>query len=729
LERGRSFLVAAFFAFFVLSGFSGLVYQVVWLRLAMACFGVTSPMVAVVVSVFMAGLGLGSWIAGRLAGRLRDVPRAPFLLYAGVEASIGASVVAVPIWLERGRAVLAGTSAEWGSLAHYLTAGAWITVGLLPFCTAMGMTFPLAIWALSGRLRNGAFGFLYIANVSGACVGTLVSAYLLIELFGFRGTLVVAGAGNALIAIGALLLSRLAAGAGPPAAVATGASGARAVQPWTRTILFTTGFASMGMEVVWVRQFTPYLGTVVYAFATILALYLAATAAGTLTCRLRERRQVGRALTGTVWAWLGFLALLPLLSVDPRLPVPTGAPFDQLRLLVGLAPLSLALGFITPLLVDRYAGDDPDRAGSAYAVNILGCILGPLAAGFVLLPWLGDRGALLLLALPLVALTGLMTGRRAIVAIIPAAAVMTLLVVTTRDFETQFPVRMVLRDHTATVTATGTGMRRLLLVNGVGMTMLTPDTKVMAHLPAVFHEGPPRRALVICFGMGTSFRSLLSWGADTTAVELVPSVPALFGYFHADAETLLASSRAHVVVDDGRRFLERSRERFDVIVVDPPPPFQAAGTSLLYSTEFLTLVRRRLAPGGVLQHWLPAADPTGAAAATRALLESFPNLRAFRSLESYGLHFLASEEPLPQLSAAELAQRLPAPAVRDLLEWGPCASAEEQLARVLSGELRPHDVVARDPSVPPISDNRPVNEYYFLRSHLRGRQGPTATGG
>ena len=74
-----------------------------------------------------------------------------------------------------------------------------------------------------------------------------------------------------------------------------------------------------------------------------------------------------------------------------------------------------------------------------------------------------------------------------------------------------------------------------LLVNGIGMTILTPITKFMVHLPLAFHQGKPESALVICFGMGTTYRSALSWDIDTTAVELVPSVTKAFGFYHADA--------------------------------------------------------------------------------------------------------------------------------------------------------------------------------------------------
>src|SRR5208282_4147754 len=155
--------------------------------------------------------------------------------------------------------------------------------------------------------------------------------------------------------------------------------------------------------------------------------------------------------------------------------------------------------------------------------------------------------------------------------------------------------------------------------------------------------------LVICFGMGTTYRSALSWNIDTTAVELVPSVPKMFGFYHADAERILRDPHGHIVIDDGRRFLKRTREKFDVIVIDPPPPVEAAGSSLLYSTEFYELARQHLKPHGILQSWLPGADLLTALAVLRSACESFPYVRCFGSVEGWGIHILASMEPIEPL--------------------------------------------------------------------------------
>jgi hypothetical protein len=289
---------------------------------------------------------------------------------------------------------------------------------------------------------------------------------------------------------------------------------------------------------------------------------------------------------------------------------------------------------------------------------------------------------------------------------------------TTKDFENQFDVRRVLRDSTATVVAQGEGPTRRLLINGLGMTRLTPITKMMAHFTLASLDHEPRRALIICFGMGTTFRSVVSWNIPVTAVELVPSVPRLFSYYHADADQVMASPFAHVVVDDGRRYLERSPTKYDVIIVDPPPPVRTAGSSLLYSKDFYTVARQRLEPGGILQQWLPEGDDATQASVARALQSSFPYVRVFHGMEGWGWHFLASERPIPVRTAAELAARMGPGAVRDMMEWGPAASPEQQMDLLVSHPGTLDSMISLSPATAVLSDDRPINEYFLLRSRF-----------
>ena len=722
-----------FFLFFLVSGFCSVLYEIVWLRLAMAQFGVTSAMVSIVLSFFMAGLGLGSWLSGRLIRKYADRVAIPALrIYAITEFLIGTSALLVPQQLVWGRNLLEHTGLS-SSATFYLVSGLFVAVTLIPWCACMGATIPVAMLAIRRGLRtssSGSFSYLYLSNVLGAVGGALVPP-LLVELFGFRGTLSIGMMLNYLLSLSAFALS---ARTPVPGASTQMAESARSSSPVSRDVrililLFATGFTSMGMEVVWIRQFTPYLGTMVYSFAVILAIYLVFTFLGSRVYRWRMGKDWAEGRL--IWALLGLSALLPLFAADPSFGQKLSAwaeswrsfAFGAVRVLVGIGAFSAVLGYITPMLIDRWSGDDPDRAGRAYAVNVLGCIAGPLLSGFLLLPYFSEHWVVCVLSLPWLFMaiypvwpsTGQPGARTRNAMAYALLGVATVLVAFTSDFQHRFPRSLVLRDSTATVIAYGEGRQKRLLVNGVGMTGLTQITKMMAHLPLAFLDHPPQKALTICFGMGTSYRSLLSWGVSVTAIELVPSVPKTLGYFHADAQQLLSSPRSHVVIDDGRRYLERSSDRYDVIIVDPPPPVSAAASSLLYSREFYAVIRPRLAPGGILQQWLPAGDPETRVAVTRALLESFPYVRLFAYDREFGYHFLASDRPIPNRTPEELVQRMPPAAVEDMMEWLPDVKPERLLLTLLQVERSPQEIIAMSPHTPALWDDRPTNEYFLIR--------------
>lgn len=737
--------VRAYFAFFLVSGFCSLVYQIVWLRLAMAEFGVTTPLVSLFVSLFMAGLALGTWSAGWAARRF-DGRAASFFLraYAAVELFLAFSGIIVPRLFGYGAGIFDASvgAAAWGSLSYYAGTGLILAFILIPCCACMGATIPLAMAAIrksSEHRMERSFSYLYVANVMGAAAGTVASAFLLIEILGFQGTLAAVALANALLGACALAYSRGATKPGPGVAERTARglpspSAAASAGESHGFALFMTGFTSMAMEIVWIRQFTPYLTTTIYTYAAILAFYLAATCMGSRIYRILA--DSGREIEdGLLWAGLTLCGLSPMIFADPRVAPNLGPGFQFARAALGVMPFCCVLGFITPMLLDRCSRGDADRAGRAYALNILGCIAGPLAAGFLLLPRMSGRWAVFALTLPLSVMglyaafrarstdpCKLPTGRA-----MSAATAAFLLVFAvpwmTRGYEEGFEKAIVLRDYSATVTAVGEGRRKQLLINGAGVTGLSPLTKMMVHLPlALLPPAVEKRVLIICFGMGTTFRSAVSWGVPVTAVELIPSVPSLFRHYHADASDVLSRPEVRIVVDDGRRFLRRTRERYGVITIDPPPPVEAAGSSLLYSKEFYALAKRRLRDGGVLQQWIPSGERAVLRAVTRALTDSFRHVRAFRDgpRDSYNLHLIASDSAIEVPPVSRLAARLPERAGKDLLEWGPHATVEEQLGEILADEVPVRELLALAPAwIPAMRDSRPVNEYYMVRRTVK----------
>src|SRR5258708_2701501 len=300
----------------------------------------------------------------------------------------------------------------------------------------MGATIPVAMFAI--RNREGAsqrsFSFLYLANVLGAALGSCLPL-VLIEPFGFSKTLMIGAGLNVAIALSALGGSmasgpfQLAAGASA-APVRGGEGGASLL-----ALLFATGLATMAMELVWIRIFTPFIGPMVYSFGLILMAYLLATFVGS---RLYRSWSVGQKQENRLaWISLTLLTVLPLLAADGRVSLP-----PALRVFLGVPLFAGMIGFLTPMLVGRCAGGDPDLSGRAYAVNVLGCILGPLLCGFVLLPWLGEHGTVGLLALPWLAMAVLGRGTSALrpFRLVSAYAVPLLALavwMTTTDFENQ----------------------------------------------------------------------------------------------------------------------------------------------------------------------------------------------------------------------------------------------------------------------------------------------------
>lgn len=722
-----------FFVFFF-SGFAGLVYQVVWTRMAFMSFGIIAPVLSVVLSVFMLGLAVGSWAGGKwIAPIVNKTKRSAAYFYAAAEFVIGLGAFVVPYLFDFGARLLLGAG-EMNSFTYFVFSALALALAIFPWCVCMGLTFPF----MMGYVREcegqntDSFSFLYTANVLGAMAGVSYSAIVLIEKLGFHRTLWVAAAANFTIAFVSACLGwqHQKSSANFPeiaGSIESGPVPEPSPKKLTKWILFSTGFASMAMEVVWTRAFTPVLKTQVYSFAMVVFTYLGATFLGSALYRQHLRR--GKVISkAALLSMLAFAAFVPIIVNDLHFVVEEfwtnqwSIP-NAAKLLGGICPFCALLGYLTPQLIDEYSAGEPKRAGQAYAINVLGCILGPLAACYLLLPFLSPRHALILLAVPFVVFwlpfhESTSRVQRLVCAIATGAALVWSLFIT-EDFE-EYLRRGVAhvqihRDYMASVIAFGSQQDdKNLLVNGIGMTTLTPITKFIADLPLAYHSGPVKSVLVICFGMGTTFRTALTWNVDTTAVELVPGVVKSFPFYHGDADQVLKNPLGHIIIDDGRRYLNRTDKKFDVIVVDPPPPIEAAGSSLLFSTEFYRLAQKHLNPGGIVQMWFPGGPQDDGQAVIRSMVNVFPYVRAFASVESWGLHLIGSMSPIYHLDAKQLAARLPDAAKKDLLEWTKIKDPAVYLNIVATNEFSVPLSLNTNRNVV-VDDDHPYNEYYLLR--------------
>ena len=309
-------------------------------------------------------------------------------------------------------------------------------------------------------------------------------------------------------------------------------------------------------------------------------------------------------------------------------------------------------------------------AGTFLAVNTIGAITGSFVVPFALIPTLGSPRALLLLAL-INAVTGAAlalraapfrvagTRQRGRLALPLAAAGIALVLVViaaipgalvqpneARIREFGGTLFAATEDEIATVEAGQRYATPELWVAGTSMTLLTVDAKLMPILPLIARPNS-RDALVVAFGMGTAFRAALIAGLHADVVELVPSVPKMFGFYYPDAAAVLANPNGRVIIADGRNHLELTDRRYDIIVTDPPPPLESSGASVISSLEYYQAGHDHLTANGVMMQWIPWGQTVDEYRAhIRSFVSVFPNVKIVFGAGGYGSYLLGSEAPI-----------------------------------------------------------------------------------
>lgn len=751
---------------FTLSGASGLVYQVLWARQLGLVLGNTTSSVTIVLAAFMTGLALGAELGGsRLVARSD-----PLRVYAVLELAIGLYAVLFGPLVHGAESLYPWLFSDETSPLLLTLARAFGAFALLAIpTTLMGATLPLLtefLHRVPGRHEDWNAGRLYGANTAGAALGAFASGFVLIELVGIQTTTVIAALCNALAAAVAFRLAPRSA----PAPAST-----RASLDWADTLrsrrslllLFAAvGGLALAGEVIWTRALTVFLGSSTYAFGSILIAYLVGIALGSwcLAGFVRRLAHAGwlipAALAGmATWHCLAVAAIPGLLDLASASVSPSGVAFSTRALLdllvvhtalVGLmfVPAFLS-GALFPVVTRLVGGDEGDQGrpiAAAYTWNTAGAIVGALVGGFLVAPHFLHFHAVHVLALgcaaaALLSLGVIGAGRpaAALAAILVAAALSSawaareltrpdlfvrLLLAQQPDARIPFHEPGLQGVTSVVHSADGNPLSSQLLVNGAGMTLKAFVTKAMAHLPIIAH-GAAADTLVVCFGMGTSYRSALAHGGRVDVVELVPAVFEAFDEFYADADRVRANPKGRMIVNDGRNFLLLTKRRYDVITIDPPPPIDSAGVSSLYSLEFLELVRDRLEQGGIVAHWIPSIHPVNGLSddATRdslvaTFLHVFPHVEVIRGSSPrgfHGAHLLGSNAPI-RLEPAQLARALESEAVvQDVREFAGDTLDPRSFFRRLPA--RREDYAA----TPLLTDDRPLLEFHLLRSIRSGK--------
>jgi spermidine synthase len=735
----------------VVTGATGLVYEVAWQRTLATLLGSHAEATAAVLGLFLAGLSAGYAIFGALSRRLvargARLGRPPGLLraYGLVEAGIGVLALAFPLAFAGVQRVSFALPAADEGLAFAIDV-ALAALLVLPSTVLMGGTVPLLTQGLARSLEDATrfHALVYGFNTAGAFAGALAAGFALLPWLGLRGAMLATGAINLAVGATFVWLGRAERPGEAPPDEAAGPF-ARRLAPLV-AIAFLCGAASMAMQTVWNRVAALSLGASPHTFAIVVALFVACIALGSLAVSLAPRIPA-RALVwnlGLLLLW--FAALHGAMDAAPfaghvlRLAFDGGGALSFHAywaavlgaLFVAAGPGIVLSGATLPLLFHdarRSHGDLGRMAGRLYAWNTAGSLLGALAGGHVLLAWLDldsvHRAALLALWLAL-ALAVLSSVRGRAAAVVLAVSLGLVLALPGWDpralsaglfrareklpaprytpgavIDSFFADRTLLfydDDPVASIAVhefTFRGERqRAILTNGKpdGATRGDyPTMALAALLPAVLH---PRleRAFVIGWGTGVTAGELaaLSTTERIVVAEISSAVLAADRFFANANLGARASPKVSTIRSDAFRALNATSDRFDTIVSEPSNPW-VAGVEMLFSREFLLAAKSRLAPGGVYVQWFHGYESDDAALALvlRTFVSVFPESALWYTVGEDVLLVGFTERP-PDLDPATLAERIARP---DLAQ-GLARAGVEGVVELAAHELFPPGALA-----------------------------------
>ncbi len=321
--------------FFFLSGMSGLVYELVWTRMLILIFGATTFAISTVLTAFMSGLALGSFLYGRRIDRGGN----PLKTYAVMEIGIGAYGLLVP-WLFPRLIPVYQLVSEYINPDFYVFSliRFVLVFGLLLIpTTLMGATLPVLgkFYMREARQVGRRAGLLYAVNTGGAVLGAGLTGFWFLPALGVQGTTLLAAGINLFLGLGVLVLGRLSAGysvrdrtdaaGSPPPTEPAASTGAPVSQGLMRLILWgfaLSGFAAMTYQVAWTRMLSLVLSSNIYAFSLILTTFLLGLALGIYVfSKVADRVGLSVFALGSLQIGIGVAAALTLLlfSVLPFL--------------------------------------------------------------------------------------------------------------------------------------------------------------------------------------------------------------------------------------------------------------------------------------------------------------------------------------------------------------------------------------------------------------------------
>lgn len=627
---------------FILSGFCGLVYQVVWSRMLTLVLGVTVYAVSMVLVTFMSGLSIGSFLFGRII----DKKYSPLIVYAFLEAGIGIYGLIFP--------VLFNYMKDFYFVSFPMLKVPWMSVSfrlilcfllMLPPTILMGGTVPIISKFVVDRksIIGRWVSILYSANTFGAVIGSFAAGFILIQTFGIKQTLYFSAFLNLFIAFtifiyrNALKDEKVINSLGEDMTLIDNNVKMDSSATLLLIVLVVSGFSTFAYEVLWTRVLMMFLGHTVHAFAAVLTFFLLGITIGALFIgRIIDNRRNPVRLLGFLQISVGIIAIICIIvsksvfafiDADGFLGAYLNPTYKIIsRFIISslvMFPLTLLIGMVFPLAtraIVKHLKRIGKDVGMAYSINTIGAILGSLIAGFLIIPVLGVKRGIFFVALINVVIGGILAtkemphrNRFKIGAVAFALCSSVLFGIGLLDKPMQILPRFFYNSgdfkvlyHEEDITGTVTVIEKsqsvattYLVIDGIiTMSSASPYEKRLCHLPLFIHPNP-KKILIIGLGGGYTLEEALKYDvSEIDCVEISGGVVRALEYFPHENKYLLNDPRVNLIMDDGRHYLQVTREKYDIIISDVYLSI-LNGSSIFETKEFFFSVSRLLNENGI----------------------------------------------------------------------------------------------------------------------------------
>ena len=654
----------------VVAGFLTLAVQIICTRVAIQYFGSESTTIAAIIAMSLVGLAIGALCVGRLADSMASIDR-----WIGVLFWLSAAVIFGVSEFGASTAVKIETAFNSGVTENGLPRVLFAALTMVPINLALGGILPCLVRRGSGSDKfQNSFGWVYAAETAGAAIGSLLTAFWLIQSVGLLMTL----RGCALLAVGTGCVFVFLGGSINSKDGDEVVENADSTPAISRVVFFlvvaANSFAALGMEVVWQRHFVVWFGSDTQSYAIVVMTYLLGIALGALVSNFVLRLGITNRVYSIVLVLSGIamLSTTCLLSLGLKSPLLqsavswlTESPFAA-RLILAISVMILPttlIGLGLPLAVAIWQGGSRNigkKMGQVYSAALIGNVLGVLGCGFLLLPSFGlGVSAVVLSGLCIVsglAINFVSVGRKSIqpnqkqvlfgTALFVFVGSWLIFARSAREQELRdgwgrsdaiwsYDYYSEKANHTvAVIHEKSNPEKRMMLIDGVsiGESQGGVEEKqvLLAHLPFLVQRADTQRK-ILTIGLGTGILSneiLKNPEAGAlVCVELSPLIIEAAGIFADQNGEVLKNEKFQLVRADGFQYLRRSEEKFDGIVSDAKSRPGHAGNVAFFSRDYYQLCDEKLSDVGIFVQWISLKT-------SRPALETI--LKTFAGVFPYG---------------------------------------------------------------------------------------------